>query len=87
MLKYPIYPWGCSKYFLCSSRQEQMLRVISKGLYGKYDEKIYFLCDLVNTDNDTEKSPNIIDDYETAKKPFTSEYIFIWEKVRENTVS
>ena len=43
------------------------------------------MCDLGKTENDIYKSPNIIEDYETANKPFTAEYIFIREKVRENT--
>ena len=40
------------------------------------------MCDLGNTENDTDKYTNINEDYETAKKTFTVEYIFIREKVR-----
>ena len=47
----------------------------------------HVICDLGKTDNDTDKSPNIIEDYERAKKLFTAEYIFIRKKMRENTVS
>ena len=45
------------------------------------------MCDLGRAENDTEKSPSIIEDYETANIYFTAEYIFIREKVIENEVS
>ena len=45
---------------------------------------IYYLG---KTENDTDKSPNIVKYYEIARKLFTAEYIFVREKVRENTVS
>ena len=44
--------------------QESMLLAVSKGLYGKYSVLSHVICDLVKTDNDTEKSPNIIENYE-----------------------
>ena len=47
----------------------------------------HVMCDLGRAENDTEKSPNIIEDYETANIFFTAEYIFIREKVIENEVS
>ena len=37
----------------------------------------HFMCDLVNTENDTYKCPNIIEDYDTLNNFFTAEYIFI----------
>ena len=54
-----------------------MVRIILNVLYGKYYVISHFLFDLVKTENDIEKSPNIIEDYETAKKLFTAEYIFV----------
>ena len=56
-------------------------------MYGKDDVLSHVICDLGNNDNDTYKSPNIIEDYERAKKLFTAEYICIREKVRYNIVS
>ena len=58
--------------------------------YGQY-QKVFmlrvlwlenFMCDLVNTENYTDKYLNIIEDYETAKTLFTARCIFIREKVR-----
>ena len=45
------------------------------------------MCDLGNTEIDTDKSPNIIDYYETEKNFFPAEYIFIGCEVREDVVS
>ena len=64
-----------------------MVRAILKGFYGNDSVLSNVMCDLGKTENDIYKSPNIIEDYETANKLFTAEYIFIREKVRENTVS
>ena len=64
-----------------------MVWATSNGFYGKYSVLIHVMCDLVNTKNDTDKYPNIIEDYETVNKCFTAEYIFIRKKMRENTVS
>ena len=66
--------------------QDAIVQEISKGSYGKYYVISHVMCDLWNTENDTEKSPNFIEYYETAKKNFTAGYIFIREKVRYNTV-
>ena len=52
-----------------------MVWAISKVLCGKYAVFGHVMCDLENTENDTDKSPNIIEDYETARKLFTAEYI------------
>ena len=43
-----------------------MVRSISNGLYVEYAVIIHVMCDLVNTENDTYKSPKIIKIYETA---------------------
>ena len=48
---------------------------------------IHVVFYLGNTEKNTEKSPNIIQDDQTANKCFTAEYIFFREKVRENKVS
>ena len=53
-----------------------MVRAIYKVLYGKYAVISNVMCDLGNTENSTDKSPNIIEDYETTKKLFTADYIF-----------
>ena len=45
------------------------------------------MCYLVNSENDRDKYPNVIEDYDIAKKLFTAEYIFIKEKIRENSIS
>ena len=54
-------------------------------------KKGYFLsnliCDLVKTEYDTYKYPNVIKDDDIAKKLFTEGYILIMEKVIENAVS
>ena len=47
----------------------------------------HIMCELGKTENDTEKSTNIIEDYDTAKIVFTAKYIFTREKFRENKVS
>ena len=41
----------------------------------------HVMCEFGKTENDTDKYPNKIEDYETAKKLFTVKYIFISEKV------
>ena len=64
-----------------------MVWEISKDLDRKYDVLSHIMCDLVNTENDTDKSPNIIEDYDTAKNLFTEEYIFIKGVVIANIVS
>ena len=64
-----------------------MVQSISKGFYGNDVVLSNIMCDSGKTENDTDKSPNIIDNYETEKKLFTAEYIFIGEKDRENIVS
>ena len=48
---------------------------------------VHVMCELGKTKNDTYKSLNIIEGYDTAKKLSTAEYIFIRDKVRENAVS
>ena len=53
-----------------------MVQIISKGLYGNDAVLGHVICYLVNNENDTEKYQNIIEDYDTAKKLFTSEYVF-----------
>ena len=67
--------------------QDSIVQQITKGLYVKYAVISHIMCYLGKTENDTYKSPNIIEYYETEKKLFTAEYIFIRDKVRENTVS
>ena len=64
-----------------------MIREISKGLYRNYDVLSNVVCYLGNTENDIDQYPNIIEDYETAKKYFTADYIFIRDKFGENKVS
>ena len=62
--------------------------------YGKYQEYLcgkdavlsHVICDLVKTENNTEKYPNTIDYYDTATI-FLLQSIFVRNKVRENTVS
>ena len=66
---------------------ESILRTISKVLSGNNSVLIYFMCELGKTENDRYKYPNIIDNYETANKLFTVEYVFGRDKVRENKVS
>ena len=60
-----------------------MVQKISKGFYVKDSELSHVVCDLGNNENDTDKYPKIIEDYETEKKLFTAEYIFFRKKVRE----
>ena len=43
-----------------------MVQAVSKQLYGKDAVLSHVMCDLVKNENDTDKSPNIIEDYETA---------------------
>ena len=45
------------------------------------------MCDLGNTEDYIEKYPNIIEYYDTAKKRFIAQYIFIGETFRENSIS
>ena len=56
-------------------------------MFGKDVFLSHDLCDLEKIVNDTYKYPNIIKDYDTAKKLFPAEYTLIMEKCRENTVS
>ena len=48
--------------FFC---QNSIVREISEFLYGKYAVLIHVVCDLVNTGNDTDNFPNIIENDET----------------------
>ena len=63
-----------------------MVQKISKGFYVKDSELSHVVCDLGNNENDTDKYPKIIEDYETEKKLFTAEYIFFRNKVREKSI-
>ena len=54
-----------------------------KRFNGKDAVLSHVVYNLIKNKNDTEKSPNIIDDYDTAKKLFTVGCIFIRDKVRE----
>ena len=51
-----------------------MVRAISKVLCGEDSVLNRVICDLGKTENDTDKYPNIIEDYETTKKILTEEY-------------
>ena len=44
-----------------------MVRAIWKGLYLKDAALSHIVCDLVNNENDTEKSTNILEYYDTEK--------------------
>ena len=54
--------------------------------YGNYDVLSHVMCNLGNTENNTDKYLNIIEYYEIERKLFTAKYIFISDKVIENTV-
>ena len=43
-----------------------MVHAVSKGLYGNNYVLSHVMCDLGKTENNTDKSPNIIEGYETA---------------------
>ena len=45
-----------------------MVQEILKGLHANDDVLSHFMFYLRNNENDTDKSPKIIEDYETAKK-------------------
>ena len=87
MIKYLFYDWVCSKGSLRNICHESMVRTITNGLYAQDAVLSHVVCDLVNTVNDIDKYIRIIEDYDTAKKLFTAEYIFVGEKVRKNKVS
>ena len=86
MLEYLLYNWGGSKGSLCNFSQESMVQATSNIFHVNCDMISHVICDLGKIENDTDKSPNIIEDYETSKKLFTEEYILTREKVGENTV-
>ena len=52
-------------------------------MYRKYDVISHVMYELGNNENDTYKSPNIIEYYDIAEKRFIVEYNFIREKVIE----
>ena len=79
-LEYLLYVWGCYKVLLWNFHLES----ISNVLCGKDDVIIHVMCDLGKTENDKDKYPIIIEDYDKAKKLFTTYYIFVRYKVREN---
>ena len=53
-----------------------------KNNYGKNVVLVHVMYDLGKTKNDIDKYTNIIENDETAKKPFTVDYIFIRDKFR-----
>ena len=60
----------------CGIFRDSMVREISKGFYGEYYMLIHVMCDLLKTENYTNKYPNIIEDYETEKKNITAKDFF-----------
>ena len=86
-LEYILYAWVCSKGALWNFCQDSTAQTISRVLYGNDAVLCHVMFDSERNENDTDKYPNIIEDYEIAKKLFTAEYVLIWEKDRENTVS
>ena len=68
MINYLLYAWVCSKGSWWNFCQESIVREIPKGLYGKDAVISHIIYDLGNTENNTDKSPNIIEDYDTTKK-------------------
>ena len=63
-----------------------MVQAIPKVFHGNYFILVRVICEWVKTENESDKYPNIIEDYETSEKLFIAEYIFVRAIVRENTV-